>query len=299
MTVRHGSLLRLVMYCIKGYAKKQNPYKTSMVQSLLVFICDSNYQALEYAAWSSHLTNLTRCFILTEERMDVNKINWKKNNDIFLNLNNISKKTDKLEISLRGALMYSSPKYQNILLLKDNSFSKEEDIKKVIEHLNINLDFHSIEDLIGFTREYIVLNGFDFLTTIKQQIKNQEYDDVTLGLEISNALMGLEVDTIPFVESIKEVTSIDNIKIHTSMIKKIAKYQEIVDKIVVSSLKLRNDLVSLYLVDDNLNEEDLNKIKKELTKEGMILYLTTEEKYPVNTYKIIHHKNGTKAVIFR
>jgi hypothetical protein len=299
MTVRHGSLLRLVMYCIKSYAKKQNPYKTSMVQSLLVFICDSNYQALEYAAWSSHLTNLTRCFILTEERMDVNKINWKKNNDIFLNLNNISKKTDKLEISLRGALMYSSPKYQNILLLKDNSFSKEEDITKVIEHLNINLDFHSIEDLIGFTREYVVLNGFSFLTSITQQIKNQEYDDVTLGLEISNALMGLEVDTIPFVESIKEVTSIDNIKIHTSMIKKIAKYQEIVDKIVVSSLKLRSDLVSLYLVDDNLNEEDLNKIKKELTKEGMILYLTTEEKYPVNTYKIIHHKNGTKAVIFR
>jgi hypothetical protein len=299
MTVRHGSLLRLVMYCIKSYAKKQNPYKTSMVQSLLVFICDSNYQALEYAAWSSHLTNLTRCFILTEERIDVNKINWKKNNDIFLNLNNISKKTDKLEISLRGALMYSSPKYQNILLLKDNSFSKEEDITKVIEHLNINLDFHSIEDLIGFTREYVVLNGFSFLTSITQQIKNQEYDDVTLGLEISNALMGLEVDTIPFVESIKEVTSIDNIKIHTSMIKKIAKYQEIVDKIVVSSLKLRNDLVSLYLVDDNLNEEDLNKIKKELTKEGMILYLTTEEKYPVNTYKIIHHKNGTKAVIFR
>jgi allantoicase len=153
--------------------------------------------------------------------------------------------------------------------------------------------------LIGFTREYVVLNGFSFLTSITQQIKNQEYDDVTLGLEISNALMGLEVDTIPFVESIKEVTSIDNIKIHTSMIKKIAKYQEIVDKIVVSSLKLRSDLVSLYLVDDNLNEEDLNKIKKELTKEGMILYLTTEEKYPVNTYKIIHHKNGTKAVIFR
>ena len=50
---------------------------------------------------------------------------------------------------------------------------------------------------------------------------------------------------------------------------------------------------------DNLNVEDLNKIKKELTKEGMILYLTTEDKYPANTYKIIHHKNGTKAVIFR
>jgi hypothetical protein len=83
------------------------------------------------------------------------------------------------------------------------------------------------------------------------------------------------------------------------MIKKIVKYQEIVDKLVVSSLKLRNDLVSLYLVDDNLNEEDLNKIKKELTKEGMILYLTTGEKYPANPYKIIHHKNGTKAVIFK
>jgi hypothetical protein len=299
MTVRHGSLLRLVMYCIKGYAKKQNPYKTSMVQSLLVFICDSNYHALEYAAWSSQLTYLTRCFIMTEERLDVNKINWKKHNDIFLNLNNISKKTDMLEISLRGATMYSSPKYQNILLLKDNSFSKEEDIKKVIEHLNANLDFHSIGDLIGFTREYIVLNGFDFLNTVKQQTKNQEYDDISLGLEISNALMGLEVDTIPFVESIKEVTSIDNIKIHTSMIKKIVKYQEIVDKLVMSSLKLRSDLVSLYLVDDNLSQEDLNKIKKELTREGMILYLTTEVKYPANPYKIIHHKNGTKAVIFK
>jgi len=148
--------------------------------------------------------------------------------------------------------MYSSPKYQNILYLKDSNFSGEEEIKKVIEHLNVNLDFHSIGDLTGFTREYIVLNGFNFLNTIKEQTKNQEYDEVSLGLEISNALMGIEVDTIPFTESIKEVTSIDNIKIHTSMIKKIAKYQEIVDRLVLSSLKLRNDLVSLYLVDDNI-----------------------------------------------
>lgn len=270
-----------------------------MVQSLLVFICDSNYQALEYAAWSSHITNLTRCFILTEERMDVNKIKWKKQNDIFLNLNNISRKSDMLEICLRGALMYSSPKYQNIIYLKDGNFSSEDDIKKVIDHLNKNLDFDNVNNLIGFTREYIVLNGFDFLNNIKEKTKNQEYDDEILGLEISNALMGIEVDTIPFVESIKEVTSIDNIKIHTSMIKKIAKYQEIVDKLVLSSLKLRSDLVSLYMVDDNLNEEELNKVKKELTKEGMILYLTTEDKYPANAYKIIHHKNGTKAVIFR
>jgi len=28
-----------------------------------------------------------------------------------------------------------------------------------------------------------------------------------------------------------------------------------------------------------LSEEELNKVKKELTKEGMILYLTTEDKY--------------------
>jgi len=49
----------------------------------------------------------------------------------------------------------------------------------------------------------------------------------------------------------------------------------------------------------DLNQEDLNKIKKELTREGMILYLTTEVKYPANPYKIIHHKNGTKAVIFK
>ncbi len=195
--------------------------------------------------------------------------------------------------------MYSSPKYQNILYLKDGNFSSEEDFEKIINHLNINLDFYSVDNLVGFTREYIVLNGFDFLNTIKEKTKNQEYDDELLGLEISNALMGIVVDTIPFVESIKEVTSIDNIKIHTSMIKKIAKYQEIVDRLVLSSLKLRSDLVSLYLVDDNLNEEELNKVKKELTKEGMILYFTAEEKYPANAYKIIHHKNGIKAVIFR
>jgi hypothetical protein len=189
-----------------------------------------------------------------------------------------------LEISLRGATMYSSPKYQNILLLKDNSFSKEEDIKKVIEHLNANLDFHSIGDLIGFTREYVVLNGFDFLNTVKQQTKNQEYDDISLGLEISNALMGLEVDTIPFVESIKEVTSIDNIKIHTSMIKKIVKYQEIVDKLVVSSLKLRNDLVSLYLVDDNLNEEVYEELLNHF-KSSDIIHLTGYRWHPY--YRIL------------
>ena len=69
-----------------------------MVQSLLVFVCDSSYQALEYAAWSSQFTFLTRCFILTSERLDVKKLNWRKDSDIFLNLNNIINSKDKMDI---------------------------------------------------------------------------------------------------------------------------------------------------------------------------------------------------------
>lgn len=270
-----------------------------MVQSLLVFVCDSSYQALEYAAWSSQFTYITRCFILTSERLDVKKLNWRKDSDIFLNLNNIINSKDKLDICIRGALMYSSPKYQNILMLKDSNFCDEEAIKKSINHLNENLNYVKNGQLIGFTREYVVLNDTNFIETINQKQVQDEQDEIEVGLEISNALMGLPVGTNAFCEAIKEVTSIDNIKIHISLIKNIIKYQDIIDKILSFSLNTRNDLVSLYLIDENYTESDLQRIKRELTKEGMILYFTTKENLPANVYKIILHQDGIKAVLFR
>lgn len=270
-----------------------------MVQSLLVFVCDSSYQALEYAAWSSQFTFLTRCFILTSERLDVKKLNWRKDSDIFLNLNNIINSKDKMDICIRGALMYSSPKYQNILMLKDSNYCDEESLTKTINYLNEKLDFVKNKDLIGFTREYVVLNDTNFIETINQNQKQDEYDEISLGLEVSNALMGLEVDTAPFCEAIKEITSIENIKIHTGLIKNIIKYQEIIDMVLSFSINSRTDLISLYIIDENHSEDELTRIKRELTKEGMILYFTMGEEYPPNSYKIILHKNGTKAILFR
>ncbi len=195
--------------------------------------------------------------------------------------------------------MYSSPKYQNILMLKDSNYCDEESLTKTINYLNEKLDFVKNKDLIGFTREYVVLNDTNFIETINQNQKQDEYDEISLGLEVSNALMGLEVDTAPFCEAIKEITSIENIKIHTGIIKNIIKYQEIIDMVLSFSINSRTDLISLYIIDENHTEDELTRIKRELTKEGMILYFTMGEEYPPNSYKIILHKNGTKAILFR
>ena len=65
------------------------------------------------------------------------------------------------------------------------------------------------------------------------------------------------------------------------------------------SINSRTDLISLYIIDENHTEDELTRIKRELTKEGMILYFTMGEEYPPNSYKIILHKNGTKAILFR
>ena len=96
-----------------------------MVQSLLVFICDSNYHALEYAAWSSQLTYLTRCFIMTEKRLDVNKINWKKQNDIFLK-DHIGY-SETIDI-FRPELLFNS---NNNILINNEDEDEDED---VVEH---------------------------------------------------------------------------------------------------------------------------------------------------------------------
>lgn len=184
-------------------------------------------------------------------------------------------------------------------MLKDSNFCDEEAIKKSINHLNENLNYVKNGQLIGFTREYVVLNDTNFIETINQKQVQDEQDEIEVGLEVSNALMGLPVGTNAFCEAIREVTSIDNIKIHISLIKNIIKYQDIIDKILSFSLNTRNDLVSLYLIDENYTESDLLRIKRELTKEGMILYFTTKENLPANVYKIILHQDGIKAVLFR
>jgi hypothetical protein len=221
-----------------------------MVQSLLVFVCDSSYQALEYAAWSSQFTFLTRCFILTSERLDVKKLNWRKDSDIFLNLNNIINSKDKMDICIRGALMYSSPKYQNILMLKDSNFCDEESLTKTINYLNENFNFVKNKDLIGFTREYVVLNDTTFIETINQNQKQDEDDEISLGLEISNALMGLEVDTAPFCEAIKEITSIEMMRMM------------VLRKFYGDLYKLYNKIIKYYLLVKEKKVSDTQLITK-------------------------------------
>ena len=99
-----------------------------MTQNLLVFMCDTQYQTLQYAAWSGSFEFAYRSFIITGEPMQVSEQKWLKKSDFVLNLNNKSK--DRLEIALRAALLYSSPKFENIIFIYDQNLPNLNEIKK-------------------------------------------------------------------------------------------------------------------------------------------------------------------------
>jgi hypothetical protein len=86
-----------------------------MTQNLIVFMCDTQYQTLQYAAWSGSFEFAYRSFIITGEPMQVSEQKWLKKSDFVLNLNNKSK--DRLQIALRASLLYSSPKFENIIFI--------------------------------------------------------------------------------------------------------------------------------------------------------------------------------------
>lgn len=269
-----------------------------MHANLLVFICDSLYQALEYAAWSGQLDFASRCFIMTSEKLDKTRISWIKPSDIILNLNNISTRKDKLEIAVRGALVYSNPKYENILILLNNEIPKIDVCKKLIQEVNKTFDFKIQSNVVCIAREYFVLNGFDFINKLETNPDDVVYDDVSLGMDVGMALSGLPVKTVPFVEAIKEITSLDKISLHNSALKEINKYQTYIDRLIKSSLNTTNES-SILIVSESLSEMEIEKLQAGLTNEGVILYFTESDQLPNNVYKIILHELGVKAVLIR
>ena len=61
----------------------------------------------------------------------------------------------------------------------------------------------------------------------------------------------------------------------------------------------KNGPASLVIIDEDLKKAEIEKIKKTLSPQGMILLFTREENKVQNPYKIILHEDGTKAVLFR
>ena len=272
----------------------QTPYKKNMSQNLIVFICETQYQVLQCAAWSGSIDFAYRSFIITGEPLQITEQKWLKKTDFVLNLKNTSR-----EVALRAALLYSSPKFENILFIYDMNFPNLNEIKKTFDEISNKYNFKKINNSIFFAREYIVLNGFNIFDNTEAVIEPEEnYDVVSLGVEVGNALMGNPVKTLPFVEAIKEVILLDKFVLHHSLLKNLSKYQKFVDLLFKSNAN-KNGLVSLTLVSDDCKEAEFEKIKKTMSSQGMILFFTDKEVKIQNPYKIIHHEDGIKAVLFR
>lgn len=272
----------------------QTLYKKYMSQNLIVFVCENQYQLLQYAAWSGSFDFAYRSFIITGEPLQITEQKWLKKSDFVLNLKNTSR-----EVALRASLLYSSPKFENILFIYDTNFPNINEIKKTFDEISNKYNFKKINNCYFFAREYVVLNGFDiFKSDVDLTEPVEAYDVVSLGVEVGNALMGMPVKTIPFVEAIKEVILHDKFVLHNSLLKNLSKYQKFVDLLFKSNAN-KNGPVSLTIIDADCKDTEIEKIKKTMSPQGMILFFTDKEIKFQNPYKIIHHEDGIKAVLFR
>ncbi len=226
--------------------------------------------------------------------MQITEQKWLKKSDFVLNLKNTSR-----EVALRASLLYSSPKFENILFIYDTNFPNINEIKKTFDEISNKYNFKKINNCYFFAREYVVLNGFDIFKSDEDLTEPVEaYDVVSLGVEVGNALMGMPVKTIPFVEAIKEVILHDKFVLHNSLLKNLSKYQKFVDLLFKSNAN-KNGPVSLTIIDADCKDTEIEKIKKTMSPQGMILFFTDKEIKFQNPYKIIHHEDGIKAVLFR
>ena len=229
--------------------------------------------------------------------MQVSEQKWLKKTDFVLNLNNNSK--DRLEIALRASLLYSSPKFENIIFIYDQNLPNSNEIKKAFEEISKKYNFKKINNCLCFAREYVVLNGFNLFDDTEAIIESEEsYDVVSLGVEVGNALMGNPVKTIPFVEAIKEVILMDKFVLHQSLLMNLKDYQKFVD-LLFQSNQNKQGPTSLTIVSEDIKDAEIEKIKKTMSPQGMILFFTKNQIKIQNPYKIIHHEDGIKAVLFR
>lgn len=158
---------------------------------LCVFVCD-NQDIFDRVNVSTKEAEYHRFFILSSNKIIRNNLSHKSSDNFMIYDFDLS----SIDIIARLVTCYSHPMYSHIYLFKNENVNIEN------QKLNFrNHEFFQNEDCLGFTRQYVALNGFNF-----QPVNNKIiYDPIKFASEINKALNEEPVEQIFFIEALKEL----------------------------------------------------------------------------------------------
>ena len=158
---------------------------------LCVFLCDNQ---LEYdqILKDTESAKYHRFFILSSNKIIRNNLEH-KNTDNFMTYDF---ELSRMDIVSRLVTCYSHPMYSHIFVFLKDVVDFETEKNNFIDN-----EFFQNKNCIGFTRQYVALNGFTF-DPVEVEMP---MDPVTYAQELSKALSEQPVDHKIFIEALKEL----------------------------------------------------------------------------------------------
>lgn len=171
-------------------ASNSQMYKKCM-SPLCVFLCNNQ---LEYdqILKETDSAKYHRFFILSSNKIIRNNLEHKNSDNFMTYAFDLS----RVDIISRLVTCYSHPMYSHILIFLGTEIDFDNEKNNFI-----NQEYFQNKNCIGFTRQYVALNGFTFdPVETKMPI-----DPLVYAQEISKALCEQPVEHIIFVEALKEL----------------------------------------------------------------------------------------------
>lgn len=158
---------------------------------LCVFLCEDQFN-YDLILKNTEDAKYHRFFILSSKNIIRNNFSH-KNTDNFMTYNY---DLANIETIARLITCYSNPLYSHIFIFLNN------DINFDNEKLNFsNVDYFQNSKCVGFTRQHVALNGFQFDPVIVEL----PVDPVQYAFELGKALNEEPVDHKIFLEAMKEL----------------------------------------------------------------------------------------------
>lgn len=233
--------------------------------NVLVIVCENAVELQKAHLQLPRSINITRFFIL-QDNIDTSFLD---NKDISIYIPKyIDDKTNIHHVIIRASVIYSYG--WNIVLCYANNLPSMQEIILLFNKLSTNNDFIIDNKTISFTKEYIVINGFEDLFINK---KEDVVIDNHIPLMVA-AMQGLPVPENIAIEAIEQVCQLKSISVEDISVTQT--YGGMLNRIIEKAGSQDDGTPYTIILGEYANESIVERYINEIPEGGTVIVITSK-----------------------
>lgn len=265
-----------------------------MAQDTLILLCKNLNDAIMASSVIERRHDLNRLFVFLGKKPTEKELAWMNGTDSSFCLERVIEWGENPElIGIRAGLMFASG--WDLLFCWANNCPANKDIDWVRNKLNTD-GVAKLSNIWGLSRDHYILHGLGEDIQQFSQTTNVKQNQILIGLNIADALIGKPVDVTSAIQALQEIVAISPLAIHESAVKS----ENFVIEEIIKVVEYLDDIAPLsIIIGEDCDENTINALKQKIANHGVIIQVSQDiPQYTFKPYRTISINDGTKIALY-